>query len=508
MGMAVSQKEQKISAAAASSSASSKQPVTIENLQRDKSGVVKRNLVGPQNSALVGYRTGVASTSTSSLDIDKDWDSLKATPRSKKIVKSPWSLAASSLSILPFIGRPSNISNPASPRQPVKIEGLKRGRSAAVKGRSFGRPTSITAGNMTAGNMTRYISMSMASADPEDFDCAPKKVKSRSEFTEKSPRVSIASGSSFGGIPTMMAAISISIGSADPEELDISLWNVSERVDLAAYRESSRGMFPSPSKPTLIFGVMVCSSFQEYHLQREQIIETPYEIHLEEYNENWARDGGKVCKLLVGMDMSKKYWHQVQHIGSTSIPNMVAKPIIDIMITLREEVKFKEAIDEFLREQFYIKKKLPLKIGFTGKAPYSDDDWGFFQVPRKWAKKLGIFEVNIHIFKKNCNNALEKNLFRNYLRSAEGDTLKMEYCAVKRKLMKELNGGLHVADYALRKNEIVAKILDEAHRWNRKIAKVDGPVFAISNLKGKDRSTTLPIGIEHVPKQIGPEAKV
>jgi len=364
----------------------------------------------------------------------------------------------------------------------------------------------------------RITSVSMASPDPEELDwnrdsCFGLASIQRSRTGKSTRRVSSRLGVEYSlrgssvKIPTMMSAASLSIGSADPELFDISEWHVKQRgFSLGAYRESSMGKFISPDNSiTLTLGVMVCNSFQQYHLRRDEIINTPYEIHLEKYNKNWARDAAEVCKWLKGMDSSKKYWHKVEHIGSTSIPDMVAKPIIDIMITLTEEDKFKEAVDEFLREQFEI-KKLPVKIGFTGKAPFSNDNWGFFQVPREWAEKFDICEVNIHIFHKNSTNALEKTLFRNYLTSSAGHKLKMEYCAVKTKLMEQLNGGLKVADYALKKNEIVSKILDKAYLWNFKNEDVKEPI--LGKPSRLEHSTTCPTDINLSPKYTTPlEAK-
>jgi len=385
--------------------------------------------------------------------------------------------------------------------------------------RSFGR-----LGSVALEPRQRLTSVSMASPDPEEFDWIRDSFgglssgfsKMSRSVTRKSARRDVSGRyreenshrSSSLLIPNMMSAASLSIGSADPELFDISEWNVKQRgFSLGTYRESSLGKFVSSDNSiTLTVGVMVCNSFQQYHLRRDEIISTPYEIHVEEYNKNWAREAAEVCKWLEGMDCSKKYWHKVQHIGSTSIPDMVGKPIIDIMITLTEEDKFKEAVDEFLREQFEI-KKLPVKIGFTGKAPFSNDDWGFFQVPRQWAEKIGICEVNIHIFNKNSTNALEKNLFRNYLTSSEGHELKKEYCEIKRKLMKELNGGLKVSDYALRKNEIVSKILDKAYLWNFKNEDVKEPI--LGKPKSIEHCATCPTDINLSNQKYSPplEAK-
>jgi len=397
--------------------------------------------------------------------------------------------------------------------QSVKVEPVVR--------RSMGRLNST----VMIGPRQRLTSVSMVSPDPEVLEWERDSYGGLAFFPKQSGRKSDTGvsrgtdlegtgenysirGSSTFRLPNIMTAASLSIGSPDPEVFDISEWNVKQRgFSLGAYRESSLGKFISfDNSITLTLGVMVCNSFHEYHLRRDEIIKTPYEIHLEEYNKKWARDAEEVCKMLDGMDSSKKYWHKVQHIGSTSIPDMVAKPIIDIMITLTDNVKFKEAIDEFLREQFEIKKELPVKIGFTGKAPFSNDNWGFFQVPREWAEKVGICEVNIHIFDKNSTNAVEKNLFRNYLTSPEGHVLKMEYCEIKGKLMKELNGGLKVADYALRKNEIVSKILDKAYIWNFKNDDVKEPVLGKPTRKA-EHSTTCPTDINLTTRRSTLEAK-
>jgi len=383
-------------------------------------------------------------------------------------------------------------------QRPDKEGPIVRKSKARFKPTSLDRKSRLTSGSMARSDpeaqinqtsidrKSRLTSVSMASADPEAFEWERDSLGGMPNFHKKSlqrpsnglplqadgacgtiEEYSITRSSTLPcRIPKMISAASVSIGSPDPEVIDISEWNFKQRgFSVGAYRESSMGKFYSAKDSiTLTFGVMVCNSFHEYHLRRDELI-TPYEIHLEEYSKNWAKDASLICKMLESLESSKKYWHKVEHIGSTSVPDMVAKPIIDIMITLNEEDKFKEAIDEFLREQHEI-ERLPIKIGFTDKAPFSEDKWGFFQVPREEAKRVNISEVNIHIFHRNCTNALEKNLFRNYLKSSEGHALKMEYCAVKRTLMEELNGGLKVADYALRKNEIVSEILHRAYRWN------------------------------------------
>jgi len=263
---------------------------------------------------------------------------------------------------------------------------------------------------------------------------------------------------------------SLSIASPDPETFDYSKW---QDIDLGGanvktYQQSMGKYSPMDNSITISYGVIFCKSFKQYHLNRDKFVPSPYKIHLEEYSKKWMHDADIIRGLLEGTDRLK-HWEKIEHIGSTAIPGMVAKPIIDIMITLKSGVQFKTAIDNFLREQVKI-KELPVRIGFTDKAPFSTDDWGFFQIPRQAAQQFGMCEVNIHIFAKNSQNALEKNLFRDFLTSEKGAVLRKEYCEVKRRLMLELKNGLLVSQYALRKNEVVARILVAGSNWSLKTA--------------------------------------
>jgi len=215
---------------------------------------------------------------------------------------------------------------------------------------------------------------------------------------------------------------------------------------------------------TRVYGVWFCKSFSQYHQNRDSLID-PYEIRLQQYDQKWIKDAQRVIKLLKTTNNSK-HWNSIEHIGSTAIPGMVAKPIIDVMITIHSIGQFKPAIQRFLREQMDI-DELHVEIGFISKAPISNDDWGFFQVPRSAAKKFGTNEVNIHFFVKTTQNAKEKRLFRDYLNSDLGAKLKNEYGNVKLELMKRLDRGkITAAQYAREKNDIVFKILTIANEWN------------------------------------------
>jgi len=215
------------------------------------------------------------------------------------------------------------------------------------------------------------------------------------------------------------------------------------------------------------YGVYVCSSYKEYHENRDNLIE-PYEVHLQRPDPSWKLMAEKIKMMLVGMDCSQQ-WKFLEHIGSTAIPDLIAKPIVDLMIVLKKDYDFMDCFEQFLQQQWELKNELPLKIAFASKAPCSNDDWGFFQVPHNAAKKCRMCEVNIHIFVEGTKNAIEKLLFRDYLTSSEGSFLKAEYTKIKQNLMDRLaNNDLSVSQYASSKTEIVSRILSAAKEWDQR----------------------------------------
>jgi len=67
------------------------------------------------------------------------------------------------------------------------------------------------------------------------------------------------------------------------------------------------------------------------------IVGLPFDkLFLIEYREEWIsifkEEKNKISDLL------SQYKHDVEHIGSTAIPGMIAKPIIDIMVGMEENV--------------------------------------------------------------------------------------------------------------------------------------------------------------------------
>ena len=57
-------------------------------------------------------------------------------------------------------------------------------------------------------------------------------------------------------------------------------------------------------------------------------------VELENYNENWKKEYEKEERLL--KEVLKDDIIEIHHVGSTSIPGLKAKPVIDILIVIKD----------------------------------------------------------------------------------------------------------------------------------------------------------------------------
>jgi len=258
--------------------------------------------------------------------------------------------------------------------------------------------------------------------------------------------------------------------SVDPEAISFS--QATRGIQNDEIRQSVHLAVQSNKKVEKKYGVYVCTSYEEYYENRDTLIE-PYEVKLEEPDASWRTNAMKVKALLQKMKCSSQ-WRNVEHVGSTAIPGLIAKAIIDLMIVVKEDSDFTCLFEQFLKEQRKI-RTLPVKIAFISKDPHSDDEWGFFQVPHQAAIKHQMCQVNIHMYRAGTQNVLDKLAFRNYLSSPEGSDLKQKYAELKRKLMGMLERNeLSVGKYAVSKTEVITDILAAAKEWSNKHKKSCG----------------------------------
>jgi GrpB-like predicted nucleotidyltransferase (UPF0157 family) len=129
----------------------------------------------------------------------------------------------------------------------------------------------------------------------------------------------------------------------------------------------------------------------------------------------------------------------VEHVGSTAVPGLVAKPIVDIVLAVADSANEDAYLAALEAEGYALRIREP--------------DW----YEHRMLKGDGA-DVNLHVFSAGCREIDRMLLFRDLLRadSAERD----RYAAVKRRLAAQR--WRHVQNYADAKTAVVEEILSRA----------------------------------------------
>jgi len=168
-------------------------------------------------------------------------------------------------------------------------------------------------------------------------------------------------------------------------------------------------------------------------------------IEIVPYNPAWPKDfeaEAKQIKQVLDDDCLT-----VHHIGSTSVEGLAAKPIIDILATVKDI----SIIDEY--------NNAMRSIGYESKGEYGIPFRRFFT--KGYPKKL----YHLHIFEETDSSANHHLLFREYLRN--NPKALQEYEALKKALALSVNkdkkpqdGIMH--EYTLGKDRFIRTILNKA----------------------------------------------
>jgi GrpB-like predicted nucleotidyltransferase (UPF0157 family) len=160
-------------------------------------------------------------------------------------------------------------------------------------------------------------------------------------------------------------------------------------------------------------------------------------IHLAEYDESWpvlfAREAERIRGVLGAVALA------VEHVGSTSVPGLAAKPIIDIVLTVPDSSDETAYVAALERAGYVLRIREP---------------WSFehrlFNGPDT--------DVNVHVFSAGCPEVEHMVGFRDHLRADHGDRELYE------RTKRELAGRRwkYVQHYANAKSEVIAEIMTRA----------------------------------------------
>ena len=168
------------------------------------------------------------------------------------------------------------------------------------------------------------------------------------------------------------------------------------------------------------------------------------EIEIVDYNPNWANMFEREAEAIRGV-VKKDLIVEIQHIGSTAVPGLAAKPVIDIMIGLRDLLDGKKIIQ-------------PLKeLGYVYWADNPDDKKMFFVkgMPPYGEKRTH----HVHVVEIN-GEFWQRRLFRDYLRINPQEASRYE--KLKRELAVRFRDDREA--YTEGKSDYVAEVMEKARR--------------------------------------------
>lgn len=132
----------------------------------------------------------------------------------------------------------------------------------------------------------------------------------------------------------------------------------------------------------------------------------------------------------------------LEHVGSTAVPGLAAKPVIDLNLTVADsadEASYAPSLEAagyrlIVREPDWFQHRM-----FKGTDP----------------------AANLHVFSEGCPELARMRAMRDWLRRTPADVA--FYAAAKKRLAER--DWAYVQDYADAKSEVVAEILGRALAW-------------------------------------------
>lgn len=137
---------------------------------------------------------------------------------------------------------------------------------------------------------------------------------------------------------------------------------------------------------------------------------------------------------------------KIHHIGSTSVPGLAAKPIIDILV----EVESLAVVEE--------KSEILFSLGYEAKGEYGITG-------RRYFRKGGVTRTHhLHAYEEGSEHVFRHLAFRDYLRCHSSEC--KAYETLKLALAKE--GDLSKTAYSARKAPFIEAIQAKAIRWSKR----------------------------------------
>ena len=164
-------------------------------------------------------------------------------------------------------------------------------------------------------------------------------------------------------------------------------------------------------------------------------------VRLENYNSSWKNEFEEEKKNL--KEIFKDTAIAIEHIGSTSIDGISAKPIIDIAVGINKLDDFEKVKNEFINNKNYSVRE--------------ENTQGEILVRKGPSECITHL---IHVMEYKSERYQNTIIFRDYLRKNVED--KKEYEILKKELAEKYKDDRKM--YTASKNDFIQKILDKAKK--------------------------------------------
>ncbi|MDF2680145.1 MAG: hypothetical protein K0R47_1335 [Brevibacillus sp.] len=169
---------------------------------------------------------------------------------------------------------------------------------------------------------------------------------------------------------------------------------------------------------------------------REAIIVVPYE---EEWPYLFQEMGRRLRNTLGELAV------RIDHIGSTSVPGLAAKPVIDIQISVFSFEPMDQLVERMREAGFLYREDNP-------------------DLSKRYFRELpGHLRTHVHVRRVGSWSEQISLLFRDYLRAHPEAC--MEYAALKYRLAEDHRENRN--QYADAKSPFIWRVLQEAHEWSQ-----------------------------------------
>ncbi|MBU8595871.1 hypothetical protein CHH78_04005 [Shouchella clausii] len=161
-------------------------------------------------------------------------------------------------------------------------------------------------------------------------------------------------------------------------------------------------------------------------------------VTLLEYDPEWPNQFDREATRIRSVLGNKAL--QLEHVGSTSVPGLCAKPIIDILLVVNDSADETTYVPDLEKAGYTLRIREP--------------EWfehRLFKGPDT--------DINLHVFSEGASEVNRMLRFRDWLRSNNADRDK--YASVKRHLAQRQ--WRHVQHYADAKSAIVQEIMERAN---------------------------------------------